>query len=57
MPFKSRAQERLLQARHPEIAKEWAAKYGTPKNLPEHIRPQGRKVSHIDKVGASHLAR
>lgn len=39
MPFKSRAQQRLLFAKHPEIAEEFAEK--TPKSaykkLPEHV--------------------
>lgn len=36
MPFKSEAQRKFLYARKPEVAKRWAKKYGTPKNLPEH---------------------
>jgi len=34
VPFKSESQRRFLWARHPEVAKRWAAKYDTPKNLP-----------------------
>lgn len=37
MPFKSEAQRRFLFAKHPDIAKRWAAKYGAPKNLPQHV--------------------
>lgn len=36
MPFKSKAQQKYLFAKHPKLAKEWADKYGVPKNLPEH---------------------
>ncbi|MFA6100404.1 MAG: hypothetical protein WC750_06085 [Patescibacteria group bacterium] len=35
MPFKSKAQQKFMFAKHPEIAKRWAKKYGVPKNLPE----------------------
>jgi hypothetical protein len=38
MPFKSEAQRRFMFARHPELAKKWAHKYGTPSDLPEHVR-------------------
>lgn len=33
MPFVSEAQRKFLWMKKPEIAKRWAAKYGTPKNL------------------------
>jgi len=36
MPFKSEAQRRYLWMEHPEVAKRWAKKYGTPRNLPYH---------------------
>lgn len=36
MPFQSEAQRRYLWAKHPDIAKRWADKYGTPKDLPKH---------------------
>lgn len=36
MPFESEAQRKFLWMKRPEVAKHWAAKYGTPKNLPEH---------------------
>ena len=38
MPFKSEAQRRFLWKEHPDVAKRWAKKYGTPKNLPKHIK-------------------
>lgn len=37
MPFKSDAQRKFMFAKHPDIAKKWAHKYGVPKNLPEHV--------------------
>ncbi len=36
MPFQSKAQQPFMFAKHPEIAKRWAHKYGIPKGLPEH---------------------
>jgi hypothetical protein len=35
MPFKSESQRRYLWVKHPKIARRWADKYGTPKNLPD----------------------
>ena len=35
MPFTSKSQMRYMYLKHPKIAKEWAEKYDTPKNLPE----------------------
>ncbi len=35
MPFKSKAQERFMFAKHPKIAKEFAAKTPNIKALPE----------------------
>jgi hypothetical protein len=37
MPFKSEAQRRFMWAKHPEIAKKWAHKYGKGKGLPMHV--------------------
>jgi ribosomal 50S subunit-associated protein YjgA (DUF615 family) len=42
MPFRSKAQVRELFAENPTLAKEWLAKYGMPKNLPEHVKPAKR---------------
>lgn len=36
-PFKSKAQQRLMFAKHPKIAKKWADEYGVPKTLPEKL--------------------
>lgn len=35
MPFQSEDQMRFMFAKHPEIAKRWAHKYGVPKKLPK----------------------
>lgn len=37
-PFTSKAQQRYMFLMHPDIAKRWAAKYGVPKNLPQHVK-------------------
>ena len=44
MPFKSEKQRRYLYSQHPEIAKRWAKKYGTPKHLPLYSRKTKRHV-------------
>jgi hypothetical protein len=43
MPFKSKAQRAYLFAKHPEVAKEFAA--ATPKGakLPEHVKKKAKK--------------
>lgn len=38
MPFKSEAQRRYMYANKPDLAKEWAEKYGVPTDLPERVR-------------------
>ncbi len=38
MPFKSEAQRRYLFAKHPEVAKEFAAATPKGKKLPEHVK-------------------
>lgn len=37
MPFKSKAQQKFMFAKHPQIAKRWADKYGVPESLPEKL--------------------
>ena len=37
MPFVSKAQQGFMFAKHPEIAKRWAEKYGVKKDLPYHV--------------------
>lgn len=50
MPFQSRAQQRYLYAREPEIASRFARE--TPKGsyskLPERVRKSGRKSSLLE---------
>ena len=41
MPFKSKAQQGYMFAKHPKIAKRWAKKYGMPKDLPKHTFKKG----------------
>lgn len=45
MPFRSKAQQRFLFARHPEVAREFAEKTKSFASLPERIknRKTGRK--------------
>jgi len=45
MPFRSQAQHKYLWAKHPKLAKRWAHKYGTPKNLPKHKKPSKKNYS------------
>ena len=40
MPFKSKAQERFMFARHPRIAEEFAEKTPNIKKLPERVSPR-----------------
>lgn len=40
MPFKSKAQMRLMYAKNPELAKEFAAHTKNIKKLPEHVKPK-----------------
>lgn len=40
MPLESQAQRRYLFAKHPEVAKEFAAKTPKGAKLPEHVRPK-----------------
>ena len=43
MPLKSKAQQRLLWAKHPKIAKRWAAKTSSFKRLPERVSRKGKR--------------
>jgi hypothetical protein len=42
MPFKSQAQMRLLYAKYPKMAKEWASKTPNVKALPEKVNKNGK---------------
>lgn len=52
MPFKSEKQRRFLWAEHPEIARKWADKYGTPKKLPQYANKSKKpaKEPNTEKV-------
>lgn len=43
MPFVSKAQERMMFATKPQMAKEWAALTPSIKGLPEHIKRAATK--------------
>jgi hypothetical protein len=38
VPFRSKAQQRYMFAKHPDIAKRWAKEYGVPADLPDHVK-------------------
>ncbi len=45
MPFQSKAQARYLFSQHPKVAKEFAAKTPSIKELPEHVKkPKSRRL-------------
>ena len=41
MPFKSKAQQRYMFARNPDVAEEFASKTPSIKNLLERVHPKG----------------
>jgi len=41
-PFKSEAQRRFMWKYLPTIARRWAKKYGTPRNLPYKVKKGGK---------------
>lgn len=43
MPFKSKAQQRMMFAKHPQIAKRWAKETPNVQRLPEKAKPRGGK--------------
>jgi hypothetical protein len=54
MPFQSKAQERFMFAKHPEIAKRWLREYGQPARMPERkVNPESRSNEspspHVDR--------
>jgi len=54
MPFKSKAQQRFMFARHPEIAKRWAKKYGVPESLPEKKLRKAKRKAMKKRAGSTH---
>lgn len=43
MPFVSKAQQRFLYAKHPDVAKEFASKTKDFSSLPEHVKHKAIK--------------
>ena len=43
MPFKSKAQQKYMFAKHPTIAKEFADATPSIKRLPEHVKKKPKK--------------
>lgn len=43
MPFKSLAQMRMMYAKNPTMAREWASKTPNIKALPEKVKKNGSK--------------
>jgi hypothetical protein len=46
MPFKSKAQQRYLFAKEPEVAKKFAAETRSYARLPEAVKPRGTTEQH-----------
>ena len=46
MPFQSAKQRRFMFAKHPEIAKRWAKKYGTKVKARKRVKRKARKVAY-----------
>lgn len=57
MPFKSKAQQRYLYARHPEIAEEFAEHTSKKayKTLPEHVGNKTSKNEHLKKLSHQYM--
>lgn len=50
MPFKSKAQERFLYAKHPAIAKKWSKEYGADtEGLPEKVKHKSSPWMAMEK--------
>lgn len=47
MPFKSKAQQRFMFAKHPEMAKKWAEHTPDMKSLPERAAKKGPTMRQI----------
>lgn len=43
MPFKSKAQQKFMFAKHPKIAKRWAKETPNIKNLPKKLKKKKAK--------------
>lgn len=54
MPFRSEAQRRLLWAKHPDVAKKFAADSPGQKNLPYHVSsPSHSKVPRMNALATA----
>lgn len=51
MPFKSKSQMRLMYAKHPKIAKQWAKETSNEKDLPEKAKPKSPWMNMAKKGG------
>lgn len=56
MPFASKAQQRFMFAKHPQIAKRWAKEFGVPASLPNHVGGAS-KSNEIVSPGGDHIPR
>jgi hypothetical protein len=43
MPFKSKAQQKFMFAKHPKIAKRWAKETKNMKSLPKRVKKSKKK--------------
>mgnify|MGYP001599433273 FL=1 len=50
MPFKSKAQAKFMFAKHPKIAKEFASKTPSIKELPQKVKKKNWKLSNDGKM-------
>lgn len=51
MPFKSTSQQGFMFAKHPEIAKRWAAETPNMTSLPAHVKaPNPRRAALLAKM-------
>lgn len=58
MPFKSKAQQGYLEAKHPSLAKKFEAETpkGSYKGLPQHVQKKGKpKHDPVRKASAAYL--
>jgi hypothetical protein len=54
MPFKSKAQQRFMFAKHPGIAKEFAEETSNIKKLPEHVSSKKSTIKTKDSTMKEH---
>lgn len=57
MPFRSQAQRGFMFARHPEIARRWAAEYPSQGALPQHVRPTIQNPGPRERVANAMASR